>query len=116
MVDDHEEQVRKRAHALWEVEGRPEGRALDHWLAAKNEADSETSEAAHPDDVDQAAGPSHGDADFGGHDAEAEGAAAAGVGGQTYAPGSEPKQAGTDEPAVGEQPIRTGLAKPRSKA
>ena len=51
MVDDHEEQVRKRAHALWEDEGRPEGRALDHWLAAKNEADSETPEAALPDDV-----------------------------------------------------------------
>src|ERR1700760_2714484 len=107
MVEDQEEQVRRRAHALWESEGRPEGRALQHWLAAKHESGGgeapETCEAARPNDVDRAAGPSHGNADFGGHDAEAEGSAAAGVGRQTYAPGSKPKQAGTDEAAVGEQ-------------
>ncbi|MCX8998159.1 DUF2934 domain-containing protein [Rhizobiaceae bacterium BDR2-2] len=29
--------VRKRAHELWEAEGRPEGRAFDHWYAATAE-------------------------------------------------------------------------------
>lgn len=27
--------TRERAHALWLAEGRPEGRALDHWLQAE---------------------------------------------------------------------------------
>jgi uncharacterized protein (TIGR02271 family) len=31
------ERVQKRAYALWEVEGRPEGRQLDHWTKAELE-------------------------------------------------------------------------------
>jgi len=36
--------IRERAQELWEAEGRPEGRALDHWLKAEREirADAET--------------------------------------------------------------------------
>jgi hypothetical protein len=36
--------IRERAHAIWEHAGRPEGRALDHWLQAEREirADAET--------------------------------------------------------------------------
>ena len=30
----NEEVIRKRAFAIWEEEGRPEGRHLDHWLQA----------------------------------------------------------------------------------
>ncbi|HEX5080164.1 MAG TPA: DUF2934 domain-containing protein [Geminicoccaceae bacterium] len=30
-----ENQTRHRAYAIWEAEGRPEGRALEHWLAAE---------------------------------------------------------------------------------
>ena len=30
-----ESQTRNRAYAIWEAEGRPEGRAVDHWLAAE---------------------------------------------------------------------------------
>ena len=30
-----EEQIRERAYYLWEKEGRPEGRDLDHWLVAQ---------------------------------------------------------------------------------
>ncbi|MBI4233292.1 MAG: DUF2934 domain-containing protein [Chloroflexi bacterium] len=30
-----EETVRRIAYQLWEQQGRPEGRALDHWLAAE---------------------------------------------------------------------------------
>ena len=30
-----ESQTRHRAYAIWEAEGRPDGRALEHWLAAE---------------------------------------------------------------------------------
>jgi hypothetical protein len=34
----HEEmQVRERAYALWEEEGRPHGREFDHWVRARSE-------------------------------------------------------------------------------
>ena len=29
--------IEERAYALWEANGRPEGRALDHWLQAEQE-------------------------------------------------------------------------------
>lgn len=32
-----EEVIRKRANEIWEAEGRPEGRELDHWFQAKEE-------------------------------------------------------------------------------
>ena len=32
-----EEQIRRRAHQMWEAEGRPEGRAEEHWRAAEAE-------------------------------------------------------------------------------
>ena len=31
------ESVAVRAYAIWEAEGRPEGRAQDHWLRAEQE-------------------------------------------------------------------------------
>ncbi len=39
-----EELVALRAYALWEAEGRPDGRAEDHWRRARLEIDRETSE------------------------------------------------------------------------
>ena len=30
-----ESQTRECAYAIWEAEGRPEGRAVEHWLAAE---------------------------------------------------------------------------------
>jgi hypothetical protein len=36
-----DERVRKLAHFMWECEGRPEGKALDHWLRAEEEIQSE---------------------------------------------------------------------------
>ena len=30
-----ETKTRDQAYAMWEAEGRPEGRAVDHWLAAE---------------------------------------------------------------------------------
>lgn len=34
---DRESRVRRRAYDLWEAAGRPEGREMDHWLAAERE-------------------------------------------------------------------------------
>jgi hypothetical protein len=31
-----EEQIKQLAHSLWEQEGRPEGRDMDHYLTAKH--------------------------------------------------------------------------------
>ena len=35
MQDNLEHLIRARAHQLWEQEGRPEGRAEDHWREAR---------------------------------------------------------------------------------
>jgi len=37
MLEDRELAVRERAYAIWEHDGRPEGRNLDHWLQAEVE-------------------------------------------------------------------------------
>ncbi len=31
----HDDEVRQIASKMWEEEGRPDGRALDHWLKAE---------------------------------------------------------------------------------
>jgi hypothetical protein len=36
-----EDDVRARAHKIWEREGRPEGRNLEHWLKAEEELEVE---------------------------------------------------------------------------
>jgi hypothetical protein len=51
-----EQQIRERAYALWEQEGRPEGRELEHWRQASeelgNDADGQRPiEAATPVNV-----------------------------------------------------------------
>jgi hypothetical protein len=35
---DADEEVARRAYALWEAEGRPQGRDRDHWERAKRDA------------------------------------------------------------------------------
>ena len=35
-VDD-ELEIRRRAHTIWDAEGRPSGRELEHWLRARSE-------------------------------------------------------------------------------
>jgi len=37
MAEDLEDRIRRRAHQIWEREGRPEGRHDDHWTLAKEE-------------------------------------------------------------------------------
>jgi hypothetical protein len=34
-MDSLEQLIRAQAHRLWEEEGRPEGRAEEHWYAAR---------------------------------------------------------------------------------
>ncbi len=36
-TSDQEQKIRDRAYALWEQEGRPEGREHDHWHQAHRE-------------------------------------------------------------------------------
>jgi hypothetical protein len=36
-----EDRIRSRAYELWEAEGRPEGREVDHWLRAAQEISGE---------------------------------------------------------------------------
>ena len=53
----NEEDVGRRAILLWEREGRPEGRALDHWLQAEAQLAAE----GRPDiTTDEARGAAHG--------------------------------------------------------
>lgn len=40
----HEDEVGKRAYAIWEGEGRPDGRHEDHWIEAKHEIKRESGE------------------------------------------------------------------------
>lgn len=44
--EDYEERIRQRAHAIWEREGRPHGRHLDHWDQAQREEVPSTSAIA----------------------------------------------------------------------
>ena len=38
---EREQRIRERAHALWEREGRPEGRKEEHWAQACREIEME---------------------------------------------------------------------------
>ncbi|HEX7006712.1 MAG TPA: DUF2934 domain-containing protein [Alphaproteobacteria bacterium] len=37
MTDGRDDEIRKRAHEIWEQEGRPDGRDKDHWDRAERE-------------------------------------------------------------------------------
>lgn len=42
--------IEQRAYALWEQEGRPQDRSLDHWLQAETELDARQRIAGFTDD------------------------------------------------------------------
>jgi hypothetical protein len=48
MTDEEEQRIRERAYTIWEREGRPHGRDLDHRMRAEAEIAAERS---RPDDV-----------------------------------------------------------------
>ena len=47
MDHDRDQRVRARAHAIWEREGRPEGRETEHWQLASEEIDREDGGSGH---------------------------------------------------------------------
>jgi len=102
-MEQDNKQTRVRAYELWEEEGRPEGRHNEHWSQAEKQ--TAAGNASAEDAVEHALGPSHGNEDFGGHDAEAEGSAQSGVG-VDLGDADLPVQAPTDVPEEGEKPIR----------
>ncbi len=46
-----EERIRRRAHEIWEGEGRPEGRDGEHWAQASREIEAESDGSAALDDA-----------------------------------------------------------------
>lgn len=42
MITGREEEIRARAYAIWEREGRPPGREKEHWEQARREVEAET--------------------------------------------------------------------------
>ena len=59
-----EDRIRRRAQAISEREGRPEGREQEHWAQARREIEAEEGasppRAAKPDDSPTPAAPDHG--------------------------------------------------------
>lgn len=59
MMENVEERIRRRAYEIWEREGRPDGREVDHWLQAaeeiRTEANGGVRTPAEPIDVTEAA-------------------------------------------------------------
>ena len=51
MSEDRESRIHKRAHELWEQEGRPEGRHDEHWRQASQEIRDEPSQQPHGPDT-----------------------------------------------------------------
>jgi hypothetical protein len=61
MLDAREERIRAKAHALWEADGKPEGRDREHWEQAAKLVDEEERQAAransHPEAAERAGKP-----------------------------------------------------------
>ena len=47
-MDDRQRKIRDRAYAIWEREGRPEGREHQHWEQAQQEIDDEGGDERAP--------------------------------------------------------------------
>jgi hypothetical protein len=54
-----EDDVRRLAYQLWEMAGRPDGHATDHWLEAERQlaGSAPVTAAAKPETVEQRAAP-----------------------------------------------------------
>jgi hypothetical protein len=46
MTAHRQGEITKRAHAIWESEGRPEGKAAEHWQRAEAEVAAESTPRA----------------------------------------------------------------------
>lgn len=49
MPTHREDDIRRKAYQIWEKEGRPDGRAPDHWEQAQAELDSAGADGADRD-------------------------------------------------------------------
>jgi len=47
-IAQHEHIIRERAYAIWEKEGRPDGREWDHWVQAATEMGGRPADATAP--------------------------------------------------------------------
>jgi hypothetical protein len=58
-MNSNEEIIRKLAHDIWEAEGRPEGRASEHWERAAKQAAEANKQDRNKRSVDpsEASGP-----------------------------------------------------------
>jgi pyrroloquinoline quinone (PQQ) biosynthesis protein C len=54
-MDDLQQRQRERAYRIWEEEGRPEGRHLDHWRRAGEGYDATEEEAAETTEANEKA-------------------------------------------------------------
>ena len=52
MMLDQDREIARRAYTIWEIEGRPTGRELDHWLRAQ--AEVQAREAAPAEEIPSA--------------------------------------------------------------
>ncbi|WP_206513297.1 DUF2934 domain-containing protein [Pelagibacterium montanilacus] len=89
-----DEDIRRRAYELWEKEGKPEGRDLEHWLRASEDSGS-------ADDGPQEDGSTEGPIGAAGDDPGK-------TGGENTLEGDEPDSTGTASPAAS-SPQRTRL-------
>jgi hypothetical protein len=48
------EAIARRAHEIWETEGRPEGRAMEHWLEAEASLRSQAGDGAATEEIKSA--------------------------------------------------------------
>jgi len=53
MSTPSEEQIRQRAHQLWELAGRPEGREQEFWHEAERELKSNATSPGSPPNPDE---------------------------------------------------------------
>lgn len=57
MTTPRDDRIRERAHAIWDAEGRPAGRATEHWLQAERELAADPVDGPVTDDRGRRAGP-----------------------------------------------------------
>ena len=99
-----EERIRRRAHAIWERKGRPEGRQQEHWAQARREIEAEERTAPPRAAVD--ASPTPAAPDHGGTTPAEAAAAAAGFGAPRKAE-QAPRRAGRADRAPDDAPTPT---------
>ena len=57
MSAEFSDRIARRAYDIWENEGRPEGRSVDHWLAAEREVGGDSGKRPAPAAKRPSAGP-----------------------------------------------------------